>query len=216
MLFLFYRIALLLILGAAYKRSFLARQPKSDIRVHHMMEDNPIYFEGMFSSALDKFNGVDSLDFCERMCVPRKEGKFGNKTIEFTCNAYNGKLLSPVRLVTFKGAGFDVYNLLVMPNKDSGSEFPVPILGIDIVVLPGSVIAALDYQPVNAHPDRFDGPFYKRLRDIHRKWSSQIPSGGSFPEVILIYSIKIIHFGTSLAIQQSGSGAVLLTLCYLD
>lgn len=196
MLFLFCRIALLLILGTACERSFLARQPKSDIRVHPLKEDNPVHFEGMFSSALDKFNDVDRLEFCERMCVPRKEGKFGNKTIEFTCNAYKGKLLSPVRLVTFRGAGFDVYNLLVMPNKDSGSEFPVPILGVDIVVLPGSVIAALDYQPVNLHPDRFDGPFYKQLRDIHRKWSSQIPSGGSFPEVILIYSIKTIHFGT--------------------
>ena len=179
------RIALLLILGAACERSFLARQQKSNTRLYSMKENNPVHFEGMFSSALDKFNIVDRLDFCERMNVPRKEGKLGNKTIEFACNAYRGKLLSPVRLVTFRGAGFDVYNLLAMPNKDSGSEFPVPILGIDIVVLPGSVLAALDYQPVNAHSNRYDGPFHRRLRDIHRKWSSQIPSGGSFPEVIL-------------------------------
>jgi len=180
-------IAFLLLASAAYDWSL----PIVSQRVHRRISaTHPLpgvsaisHFDGMLPFALNKFHrAAIELIFDEETSIPSKVGKFGNKSIEFACTVYETRALSPFRLVTFRGAGFDVFNLLVIPRKSSAPDIPIPILGIDIVVMPGSVLAALDFQPVNAHANRFTGPFYSRLQDIHCKWKDKLPSGGSLPE----------------------------------
>ena len=111
-------------------------------------------FIGIFPYALDKLSLASGspLRLTNRT---ERTGKLGNAFIEFCCESYRPvtepvstdpskanssdtqfySLLSLVRLVTFKGAGYDVFNLLAMPAVPSDGArpplpLPLPILGL--------------------------------------------------------------------------------------
>ena len=141
-------------------------------------------FDGLFPYALELLGqsaNLSQLDGSSGLVY--RKGNFGNRTVEFSCESYESSILSVTRLVSFKGAGVDVFNLLALPRVNDNYIFPVPILGIDVVVLPGVVLAAIDFQPSNSNAEFFNGPFYKAVADIQKKWSKSLPPGGALPEV---------------------------------
>jgi hypothetical protein len=60
-------------------------------------------------------------------------GKLGKSEISFKATAFKSELLRYVRVVSFVGQGYDVFNFLAIPREG----VIIPILGIDFVCLPG-------------------------------------------------------------------------------
>ena len=125
------------------------------------------------------------------------QGKLGNSSIEFQCNAFkSSKYIDYLRYVSFQSVDtgtnstkvatnkFSVFNFVVLPNLDSN----IPILGIDIITLPGGSLAAIDFQPLipgNGTSDYeryFNSSIYKPYREMFDKHIKNFPSGGALPE----------------------------------
>jgi hypothetical protein len=60
-------------------------------------------------------------------------GKLGKSRINFRAEAFNSNNIRYARMVSFVGEGYDVLNFVAIPR----SNVEIPILGIDIVCLPG-------------------------------------------------------------------------------
>jgi len=148
-------------------------------------------FNEMFPYVLTQLSKLDVLKSVDDIPSDyvNKAGKLGNKTVDFQCNLLEGSYFSKVRLVTFKGsAGFNVFNLLVLPNLNINREIiqlPLPILGVDIVVLPGSILASIDFQPSNNLSLVYSGPFYSNISKIYNKWKDYLPPGSELSPVII-------------------------------
>jgi phycoerythrobilin:ferredoxin oxidoreductase len=101
--------------------------------------------------------------------------------VEFKCIAYTSGRFQCLRTVSFAGAGYDVFNFLVIPR----SCLALPIFSVDIVKLPGTLLAAIDWQPSsrsgNGAADDPDG-LYTRLEPLHRQLTSLLPDGGPLPD----------------------------------
>ena len=147
-------------------------------------------FNEMFPYVLTQLSKLDVLKSVDDIPSDyvNKAGKLGNKTVDFQCTLLEGSYFSKVRLVTFKGsAGFNVFNLLVLPNLNINREIiqlPLPILGVDIVVLPGSILASIDFQPSNNLSLVYFGPFYSNISKIYNKWKDYLPPGSELSPVI--------------------------------
>jgi hypothetical protein len=75
-----------------------------------------------------------------------KIANISKNQIEFSCQSYTGKInLRYTRIVQFKGGNYTVLNILALPY-DSVS---LPILGIDIVTLPGIYVLIRAYKLFN-------------------------------------------------------------------
>jgi hypothetical protein len=130
----------------------------------------------------------------------------GKVPVEFRASAFRGPLLRHVRVVSFTGEGYDVFNFLAVPAPGVA----LPLFGVDIVSLPraspspplccdaslpsfcvltissrsssGGSLAAIDFQP---HvPDRvalFQSPLYAPLHAPHAAWQALLPPGGDLP-----------------------------------
>ena len=59
-------------------------------------------------------------------------GSLGNLSMTFRSMAWQSKSLRYIRLISFVGEGYDVFNFMAVPRAGTA----VPILGIDVVSLP--------------------------------------------------------------------------------
>ena len=59
-----------------------------------------------------------------------------SSNVEYSCDFYRGSILTDyLRIVRFVGERYKILNVLVLPKV---SAHPLPMLGIDLVVLPGN------------------------------------------------------------------------------
>jgi len=82
-------------------------------------------------------------------------------------------------MVSFCGKGYDVFNFLAIP----AAEYDLPMFGADIVVLPGGVLAALDFQPLSSSAAHINGAAYQSNLHVFQKWQAEFISfpGGAMP-----------------------------------
>jgi hypothetical protein len=131
-----------------------------------------------------------------------------DKVIRYSVKAYESRELKYFRSVSFHGNGFHVLNILALPNLSVCPN--LPILGIDIVSLPGNLIsyimqlcsqkyflisliqgetlANIDFQPTEFITDYFTLPIYTENTSKLKKWTTSIlPSGGPLPPQLAKY-----------------------------
>lgn len=114
----------------------------------------------------------------------QSEGTLGkDKIVQFQCKAFQSSQLAYVRYVSFIGDGYYVFNFVVIPKL----QYDLPILGIDIVVLPGNSIAAIDFQPLEQSPAYFQQDIYTQSKAKLAKWKIALPSGGDLRADIAKY-----------------------------
>ena len=66
-------------------------------------------------------------------------GKVGKVEVQFRAAAFTSPLLRYMRMISFTGSGYDVFNLVAIPQRG----ISLPILGIDIVSLPRTFHSSL-------------------------------------------------------------------------
>jgi len=109
-------------------------------------------------------------------------GKLGKSLVNYSCKPFSTSKLRYIRSVSFYGEGYDIFNFVVLP----WSYYDLPILGIDIVSLPGGVLAAVDFQPLifdneSYFQEKSYSLYSKKFQDIQ----NSLPSGGNMPEAAL-------------------------------
>eukprot|EP01031_Cornospumella_fuschlensis_P048465 gene48465-59353_t len=105
------------------------------------------------------------------------EGSINKKdSVKYSCDAFRPSRLSYLRVLRFEGAGFNVFNSIALPKL----EYDMPILGIDIVSLPGGNLCSIDYQPSYSESQYFTRPIYSDAKVNLSKWSRVFPPGGEF------------------------------------
>jgi len=103
-------------------------------------------------------------------------GMLGKKEVQFSSAAFSSLGIQYARMVSLCGDGFDVFNFLAVPR---GGD--MPMFGADIVILPGGVLAAIDFQPVSSSPSHFTNSHYSSNLDLFQKWQTSFPPGGELP-----------------------------------
>ena len=101
----------------------------------------------------------------------------GNE-VTFDVTAFQSKKLSYIRRVSFKGEGYNVFNFIAFPR----ANYDLPILGIDVVSLPGSTLASVDFQPLSNADDYFQSDLYQPFKCRLSKWATVLPEGGPLPD----------------------------------
>ena len=159
---------------------------------------------------LASFGRVESLSRC---AIDEKygggdapvRGMLGKKVeIEFCCEAFTSPRLRHVRIVSFAGQGYDVFNFLAIPA--AGCD--LPIFGADIVTLPGGVIAAIDFQPLSSSPEYFSShAAYLSNAELFRKWQGRFPPGGELPAAARQYFSPYALWTRFGASGTGGSGS---------
>lgn len=141
-------------------------------------------FGPVYQEILASFAGKESLSPCnidERFGGQGASlrGVLGKKVeIEFCCEAFTTPRLRYVRMVSFAGQGYDVFNFLAVPAPGCN----MPLFGADIVALPGGALAAIDFQPLSSSPDYFTShAAYSTNADKFRAWQNSFPPGGELP-----------------------------------
>ncbi len=76
-----------------------------------------------------------------------------------------------------------VMNLVISPSN----IYDLPFFGADFVTLPNGHLIALDLQPVMKNDSVHTQYVWNKLKPIHAKWQSLLPSGGNVPEEALDY-----------------------------
>ena len=66
-------------------------------------------------------------------------GSIGKSNVTFVSKAWQSKSMRYIRLISFVGEGYDVFNFMALPR----SNLDVPILGIDVVSLPSEFSMSL-------------------------------------------------------------------------
>lgn len=95
-------------------------------------------FGGWYEGTLERLNRVEPL---KKVSLPsdyeEAEGTLGKEQIvRYSCTAFHGtQQIDYFRAVSFHGLNFHVLNMLVIPNLKTADQ---PLLGIDIVTLPGT------------------------------------------------------------------------------
>ena len=109
----------------------------------------------------------------------KKSGKLGQSLINFSCEPFTTSKLRYVRCVSFFGEGYDVFNFVALP----WSYYDLPILGIDIVSLPGGSLAAIDFQPLIYNDEsHFQDKSYTLLSTAKFvDLKASLPTGGNIP-----------------------------------
>jgi len=119
----------------------------------------------------------------DRFVVAR--GKLGpaKVDIEFRSEAFTSSRVRYARMVSFcsvgpepgsSDRGYDVFNFLAIPDP----QLDFPMFGADIVILPGGVLAAIDFQPMCVSSTL---PNSDANEAMFRKWQDYFPSGGAMP-----------------------------------
>lgn len=111
------------------------------------------------------------------------DGKIRGSNIQFECKAFNSTHIRWGRMVSFNGGGYTVLNLVLLPKR----EYDIPIFGVDIVSLPGGVLAAIDFQPLDNNPDYFNSQSYEPFKERFMKWNNCLPNVGGIPETVKDY-----------------------------
>lgn len=93
-------------------------------------------------------------------------GFIRNGAVEFRSSLFQTQKLRYLRSLYFIGSGYDVYNLITIPEIDS----PLPILSIDLVKLPGTSIVSIDFQPLNGSMDALSAKTTRMLIEVSEKW----------------------------------------------
>lgn len=136
-------------------------------------------FASSYSELLKSLNGVSPL--VPSLIEPRfksASGLLGKKVpIRFCSDAFTSTKLQYARMVSFCGQGYDVFNFLAIPSPLCN----MPMFGADIVVLPGGVIAAIDFQPLSALATHTTTAPYRSNTQMFHKWQTAFPSGGELP-----------------------------------
>ena len=70
-----------------------------------------------------------------------------------------------------------VMNLVITPLNN----FDLPFFGADFVTLPNGHLIALDLQPALKEDANHTQYVWDKLKPIHTKWQSELPSGGDIP-----------------------------------
>ena len=109
-------------------------------------------------------------------------GMLGKKEVQFSSAAFSSPGIQYARMVSLCGDGFDVFNFLAVPR---GGD--LPMFGADIVVLPGGVLAAIDFQPVSSSPSHFTNSHYSSNLELFQKWQIAFPPGGELPSAAQRY-----------------------------
>lgn len=129
-----------------------------------------------------------------RSCCGNMPGK---AQIDFECDIKRSKSIKCLRSIQFTGGGYTVLNIVALPMID---KLHLPILGIDIVLLPGtyvyiifeieiiyclffkgSSIIAIDFQPLDPDPRIFQTRPYLQLKSLKEAWADTFPDGGKLP-----------------------------------
>ena len=107
----------------------------------------------------------------------------GKVEIEFRSEAFTSSRVRYARMVSFcsvgpepgsSGRGYDVFNFLAIPDP----QLDFPMFGADIVILPGGVLAAIDFQPMCVSSTLTNSDANEAM---FRKWQDYFPSGGAMP-----------------------------------
>lgn len=70
------------------------------------------------------------------------EGTIGrDQIVHFSADAFTSSRLQYLRRVYFSGSGYDVFNIVAIPK----ANIDLPILGIDIVILPGEYVVGISF-----------------------------------------------------------------------
>ena len=105
-------------------------------------------------------------------------GRIGNNVeVTFCSEAFRSSELSYARMVSFSGKGYDVFNFLAIPAIDCD----LPMFGVDLVMLPGGVLAAIDFQPTSGLDSHTRGHAYESVKPLFDSWQPMFPSGGPLP-----------------------------------
>ncbi len=70
-----------------------------------------------------------------------------------------------------------VMNLVITPFNN----YDLPFFGADFVTLPNGHLIALDLQPALKNDTNHTQHIWDKLKPIHAKWQSKLPSGGDIP-----------------------------------
>jgi phycoerythrobilin:ferredoxin oxidoreductase len=97
--------------------------------------------------------------------------------IDFKCESFKSDHFKYVRKVSFTGGGYSVLNFVIFPD----TNYDIPIFGVDIVILPGSSLANIDFQPLDTTNEYFESDLYSPYKSRLKKWSLTLPAGGDFP-----------------------------------
>ena len=117
-----------------------------------------------------------------------------SKAVRFAVKAYRSQQFKYIRSAKFTSAdkSFNVLNFVVLPDLSYNCNMPV--FGIDLVVLPGAAVIAIDFQPVcgeGAESQRqyySSNPFYQQLVSRHKEVIDEVR--GRLPVVAVPVAVQ--------------------------
>jgi len=136
-------------------------------------------FAAAYSDVMGRFREVGPLEIVElEGRFESATGRIGNNVeVTFCSEAFRSSKLSYARMVSFSGKGYDVFNFLAIPAIDCD----LPMFGVDLVMLPGGVLAAIDFQPTSGLDSHTRGHAYESVKPLFDSWQPMFPSGGPLP-----------------------------------
>ncbi len=146
-------------------------------------------FKSWYSTALSRLSTVEPLTSIkvDARYGGLPEGIMGsmvNTDVTFRSEAYETPSLAYFRMVSFSAdnGGYNVFNLMALPRLHA----PLPIFSADIVVLPGGLLAAIDFQPardasLSINSEYFESSFYTEHKAAFTMVTSPLPAGGALP-----------------------------------
>jgi len=172
-----------LIIGCFLSSQYIFRPLNKPLRIKNFCVGNT--YKGWFETCVEKVSSVELLTSHKiatdyESCV----GSLKGKHVEFSATFYTGeKKLQYFRLIRFIGEGFNVFNLVAIPNV----SYDLPIFGADVVILPGGTLASIDLQPSRNCKSYFESDIYKSFAPISAKWRSLLVDGGPLPKSAAAY-----------------------------
>jgi len=145
--------------------------------------NNKSIFESWYKKTIDRLNHEEILKPILIDSIYRdNNGKLGKSLINYSCKPFCTSKLRYIRSVSFYGEGYDIFNFVALP----WSYYDLPILGIDIVSLPGGLLAAVDFQPLiyddkSYFQEKSYSLYSKKFKDIQ----NSLPPGGDMPKAAM-------------------------------
>jgi len=161
-------------------------------------------FDDWFTDLLEAFESIegDSLypsslpkELCDKSSTSPTRG-----IVTFKCTPFTSSKFYYIRRVSFKTLSTttdppvstcNVFNFVAFPRLD----YDLPVFGVDIVVLPGGCLAAIDFQPLYdfGSPFRDNSVSFKPLVEAFEKWSPHFPPGGDLPvDALKFFSPRVL------------------------
>mmetsp|Transcript_27069 Transcript_27069/g.45334 ORF Transcript_27069/g.45334 Transcript_27069/m.45334 type:complete len:334 (-) Transcript_27069:271-1272(-) len=144
--------------------------------------------------------------------------------VAVSVKSFQNKYYDYTRLVSLAGSSYNVYNFCIFPN----TSYDLPIFGADIVVLPGKVLASIDFQPLGKGAEYFDhSSIYAPYRQRLGKWQKVLSASSSSSSTVIPPAIQ--EYFSPLAVlttfpPQNAAGSMALVgqalleylECYVD